>query len=83
MAVTVKENANPEIMLEETKDILEVQFQLLKHLGNREDATAIEARDLRDKLARDRVVLENEARRKRGSRVGHNIFFTKKPHYQS
>ena len=33
MAVTVKENANPEIMLEETKDILEVQFQLLKHLG--------------------------------------------------
>ena len=33
MAVTVKENANPEIMLEEPKDILKEQFQLLKHLG--------------------------------------------------
>ena len=30
-------------------------------------------RNLRDKLARDRVILENEERRTRGPRVGHNV----------
>ena len=67
MAVTVKENVNPEIILEEPKDILEEPPP--------RPETARNARTLRDKLARDRVLLENEERRTRGPRVGHNVFY--------
>ena len=75
MAVTVKENVNPEIILEEPKDILEEPPPRPEtpREGENEDATA--ARSLRDKLARDRVLLENEERRTRGPRVGHNVFY--------
>ena len=75
MAVTVKENVNPEIILEEPKDILEEPPPRPEtpRDGETEDATT--ARNFRDKLARDRVLLENEERRTRGPRVGHNIFY--------
>ena len=39
-----------------------------------QNTTARTARDLRDKLVRDRVTLENEERRARGLRVGPNIY---------
>ena len=70
----MKENVNPEVILEEPKDILEEpppRPETPRH-GENEAATA--ARLLRDKLARDRVLLENEERRTRGPRVGHNVF---------
>ena len=40
-----------------------------------EEEAATTARKLRDKLARDRVMLENEERRTRGPRVGHNVYY--------
>ena len=75
MAVTVKENVNPDIILEEPKDILEEPTTRPEtpREGETEDATT--ARNLRDKLARDRVLLENEERSTRGPRVGHNVFY--------
>ena len=69
MAVTVKENVNPEIILEEPKDILEEPppRPVTPRDGENEDAR--NARILRDKLAMD-----NEERKTRGPRVGHKCF---------
>ena len=75
MAVTVKENVKPEIMLEDPKELLRERPTTPETPRDPEDATARTARDLRDKLARDRVTLENEERRARGPRVGHNIYY--------
>ena len=75
MAVTVKENVNPEIILEEPKDILEEPPPHPETPRDGENEDARNARILRDKLAMDRVVLENEERRTRGPRVGHNVFY--------
>ena len=75
MAVTVKENVNPEIILEEPKDILEEPPPRPETPREGENEDARNARILRDKLARDRVVLENEERKTRGPRVGHNVFY--------
>ena len=75
MAVIVKENVNPEVMFEEPKNISEELPPQPETplIGDNEAATI--ARNLRDKLARDRVMLENEERRTRGPRVGHNVFY--------
>ena len=62
MAVTVKENVNPEIMLE-PKDIQEEPPPRPETSREGENDDARNARLLRDKLARDRVLLENEERR--------------------
>ena len=78
MAVTVKENRNPEVMLEEQKDILEQPPPRPETPRDGENEDAARARNLRDKLARDREMLENEKRRTRGPRVGHKVFFTMK-----
>ena len=75
MAVTVKENVNPEVILEEPKKKLEEPSPRPKTPREGETETATIARNLRDKLARDRVMLENEERRTRGPRVGHNVFY--------
>ena len=32
-------------------------------------------REARDRLARDKVTLENQERRERGPKVGHNVFY--------
>ena len=40
-----------------------------------EDAQAIADREARDRLLRDKVVLENEEKRERGPKVGHNVFY--------
>ena len=75
MAVKVKENVNPEIILEESKDILEEPPPRPETPREGENENARNARTLRYKLARDRVLLENEERRTRGPRVGHNVFY--------
>ena len=75
MAVTVKENVNPEIILEDPKDILEKPPPRPETPREGENEDARNARTLRDKLARDRVLLDNEERRTRGPRVGHNVFY--------
>ena len=73
MTVTVKENVNPEVMLEEPKDMLEESPPRPETPREGETEAAMTARNLRDKLARDRVMLENEERRTRGIKVGHNV----------
>ena len=74
MAVTFKKNVNPEIMLEDTKDIKSTPRPETPRNG--EDANAMAARELKDKLAKDKAVLENEVRRTRGSKVGHKIYYS-------
>ena len=75
MAVTVKENVDPELMLEDPKDILEEPPPRPEMPREGENEAATTARNLRDKLARDRVMLENEERKTRGPRVGHNVYY--------
>ena len=75
MAVTVKENVNLEVILEAPKDILEEPPPQPKTPREGETEAATTARNLRDKLASDIVVLENEERRARGPRVSHNVFY--------
>ena len=71
MAVTVKESFNAEIIREDPKVIQEKPPLRPETPRDGEDATEIAARDLKDKLARGRVVLENEERRARGPRICH------------
>ena len=66
MAVAVKENVNPDVMLEDPKEIMEEpapRSETPREAREGEDATARATRDLRDKLARDRLTLENEKRK--------------------
>ena len=58
MAVTVKENVNPETILEEPKDIFEEPPPRPETPREGETEHATTARNLRDKLARDRILLE-------------------------
>ena len=71
MTGTVKEN----VMLEEPKHILDEPHPRPETPREGENEAAMTARNLRDKLARDRVMLENEERRTRGPRVCHNFFY--------
>ena len=75
LAVTVKENVDPEVMLEEPKTVLEEPLPTPEPPAQNEDAPAIAMREARNRLARDRVVQENEERVLRGPRVGHNVFY--------
>ena len=75
LAVTVKENVDPEIMLQEPKPVLEEPLPTPEPPVQNEDAPAVAEREARDRLARDRVVQENEERMRRGPRVGHNVFY--------
>ena len=63
MAVTVKENVNPEIILEEPKDILEEPPPSPETPIDGQNEDARNTRILRDKLAIDRVVLEKKRER--------------------
>ena len=75
LAVTVKENVDPEVMLEEPKVVLEEPLPVPEPPVPNEDAPAVAEREARNKLARDRVALENEERVLRGPKVGHNVFY--------
>ena len=74
-AVTVKENVNPEVMLEDPKNILEEPPPRPETPRDGENEAATTAKNLRDKLATDPVMLENKERRTRGPRVGHNVYY--------
>ena len=75
LAVTVKENVDPAVMLEEPKVVLEEPLPVPEPPVQNEDAPALAEREAQNRLARDRVVLENEERVMRGPKVGHNVFY--------
>ena len=62
-------------MLEEPKIVLEEPLPVPEPPVPNEDAPAVAEREARNRLARDRVVLENEERVLRGPKVGHNVFY--------
>ena len=72
MAVTVKENVNPEVILEDPKPVLEEPELRPETPREGENAAATAAREA---LVRDRVAAENEESRERGPKVGHNIYY--------
>ena len=65
LAVTVKENVNPEILLEASKAVIEEPKPRPETPRRGEDDAGVTARETKDRLARDRVALENEERRER------------------
>ena len=75
MAVTVKENVNPEVMVEDPKPVLEEPERRPETPREGESEAVTAAREARDRLLRDRVAAENEERRERGPKVGHNIYY--------
>ena len=75
LAVTVKENVDPEKLLEEPRAVLEELLPNPEPPGDNEDAQAVAEREARNRLARDKVLLENEERNTRGPKVGHNVFY--------
>ena len=74
MAITVKENVNPEIMLEDQKKYWKNYHQDQKY-HEMEKTQLREQSKISDKLARDRVTLENEERRAREPRVVQNFHY--------
>ena len=75
MAVTVKENVNSQILLEEPKPVIEEPEPRPETPRTGEDAAATAAREARDRLLRDHVAAENEERQERAPRVGHSIYY--------
>ena len=75
LAVTVKENMNPEILLEDPKEVIDKLLPRPETPGTNEDAQVAADREARDRQARDKVILENQERRERGPKFGHNVFY--------
>ena len=75
LAVTVKESVNPELLLEEPKEVLLEPLPRPETPREHENAQAITEREARDQLARDKILLENEERKTRGPKVGHNVYY--------
>ena len=74
LAVTVKESVNPEILLEEPKEVIDKLMTRPETPGETENAQVVTEREARDRLRRDKVILENQER-ERGPKVGHNVFY--------
>ena len=60
LAVTVKESVNPELLLEEPKEVLLEPLPRPETPRENENAQAIAEREARNQLARDRIILEND-----------------------
>ena len=75
LAVTVKESVNPELLLEEPKEVLLEPLPRPETPREHENAQAITEREARDQLARGKILLENEERKTRGPKVGHNVYY--------
>ena len=75
LAVKVKESVNAELLVEEPRGILLEPLPRPETPREQENARAIAEREARDKLARDKNLLENEERRARGPKVGHNVYY--------
>ena len=65
LAVTVKENVNPEIKLEDPKEVVDEPMPRPETPGVAENAQAVTDREARDRLRRDKEILENQERRER------------------
>ena len=63
------------MLLEDPKAVVEELMTRSETPRANEDEQAIADREARNKSLRDKVVLENEERRERGSKVGHNVFY--------
>ena len=61
--MTVKENVNPDVLLEDPKAAIEEPVHRPETPRTGRDARVKTDREPRDRLARDRVLLENEERR--------------------
>ena len=59
LAVTVKENVNPKIILEDPNEIIDELSSRPETPRTNEDAQAVADREARDRIARDKVILEN------------------------
>ena len=75
LAVTVKESVNLELLLKEPREILFEPLPWPETPRGKENAQAIAEREARDKLARDKILLENEERRARGPKDGHKVYY--------
>ena len=75
LAVTVKEDVNPAELLEDPEPVLEEPVPRRETRRETKYAQAVIDRDARDKLEQDRVLLENEERRVRGPKIGHNVYY--------
>ena len=74
LAVTVKENVNPERILQEPKEVVDEPMPRPETPGDAETAQGVTEREVRDRLRKDKVILENQEKRERGPKVGHNVF---------
>ena len=66
---------DPELLLQEPKEVLLEQLPRPETPRENENAQAIVDREARDQIARDKINLENEERRARGPKVGHNVYY--------
>ena len=66
---------DPEILLQEPKEVRLEQLPRPETPREHENPQAITDREARDQLARDKINLENEERRARGPKVGHNVYY--------
>ena len=71
----MKEKVNQEILLEDATPVLEQPIPRPETLQTNKAAQSVTDREAKDKLAQDRILLENEETRERGRKVGHNVFF--------
>ena len=78
VAVTVKENVNPEILMEDPKPVIKDSKPRPKTPRTNEDAVATAARETRDRLMKDRIAAENAERRERGPKERTTTFITTK-----
>ena len=60
LAVTVKENVNPEIIPEDPKEVVDEPLPSPETPGEAESAQAATDREARDMLRKDKVILENQ-----------------------
>ena len=65
LAVTVEENVNPEIILEDPKEVVVEPMPRPETPEDAESAQAVTDRETRDRKRRDKVILENQERRER------------------
>ena len=65
---------NPEVSLEDPKEVIKEPLPRPETPRIGEDAQVIAEREARDKLLRDKVILENEKRYARGPKVRHTVF---------
>ena len=72
--MTLKENGNAEILLEDQKPVLEEPVSSPETPRANEDAQTGTDWEARDKMARDRVLLKNEEKKGKRQKFGHFVY---------